>query len=57
MHEIEKAQEATKRSYIETIHRLTLAAEYKDEDTAAHIKRISHYSTILSKSSARQKIL
>ena len=49
MQEIEKAQEATKRSYIETIHRLTLAAEYKDEDTATHIKRISHYSRILSK--------
>jgi len=49
MHEIEKAQEATKRSYIETIHRLTLAAEYKDEDTATHIKRISHYSRIISK--------
>ena len=48
MSEIEKAQEDTKQSYIETIYRLTLAAEYKDEDTATHIKRISHYSRILS---------
>ena len=28
-------------AYIDTIYRLTLAAEYKDEDTAAHIRRIS----------------
>lgn len=48
MFEIEKAQEETKQSYIETIYRLTLAAEYKDEDTATHIKRISYYSRILS---------
>jgi putative two-component system response regulator len=48
MFEIEKAQEETKQSYIETIYRLTLAAEYKDEDTSTHIKRISLYSRILS---------
>ena len=48
MFEIEKAQEETKQSYIETIYRLTLAAEYKDEKTATHIKRISHYARILS---------
>lgn len=45
---IEQAQEETKMSYIETIHRLVLAAEYKDEDTATHIKRISHYCRILA---------
>jgi len=28
-------------AYIDTIYRLTLAAEYKDEDTASHIRRIS----------------
>jgi len=48
MFEIERAQEETKKSYIETIHRLTLAAEYRDEDTATHIKRISYYCRILS---------
>ena len=48
MGEIERAQEETKHSYIETIYRLTLAAEYKDEDTATHIKRISYYSRVLS---------
>lgn len=30
-----------KSSYIDTIYRLTIAAEYKDNDTASHIKRIS----------------
>ena len=36
-------------SYIDTIYRLTLAAEYKDEDTASHIKRISLYTNHLAK--------
>jgi putative two-component system response regulator len=36
-------------SYLETIQRLTLASEYKDEDTAAHIKRISLYTKYLAK--------
>jgi putative two-component system response regulator len=48
MGEIERAQEETKNSYIETIYRLTLAAEYRDEDTATHIKRISYYGRMLS---------
>lgn len=30
-------------SYQETIHTLARAAEYKDEETGAHIKRISYY--------------
>jgi putative two-component system response regulator len=46
--EIEKAQREIKESYIETIYRLTLAAEFKDEDTATHIKRISHYCRLLA---------
>ena len=36
-------------SYIETIHKLTIAAEYKDEDTAAHLRRMSFYATLLAK--------
>jgi putative two-component system response regulator len=36
-------------SYIETIHRLTLAAEYKDDATAAHIRRISYYTKFMAK--------
>jgi putative two-component system response regulator len=35
-------------SYLETIFALTLAAEYKDKDTGAHVKRISYYSRELA---------
>lgn len=48
MEEIERAHKEIKESYIETIYRLTLAAEYKDEDTANHIKRISYYCKAIS---------
>jgi putative two-component system response regulator len=48
MDEIESAHREIKESYIETIYRLTLAAEFKDEDTATHIKRISYYCKLLS---------
>ena len=34
--------------YIDTIHRLTLASEYKDEDTGSHIKRISYYTKAIA---------
>ncbi len=34
--------------YIDTVYRLTLASEYKDEETGAHIKRISYYTRELS---------
>lgn len=37
-----------RQGYIETIHRLTLAAEFKDEDTGLHINRISHYTKALA---------
>ena len=42
--------EQLREGYIDTIHRLTLASEYKDEETGAHIKRISHYSKELARS-------
>jgi putative two-component system response regulator len=48
MEEIDAAHKAIKESYIETIYRLTLAAEFRDEDTATHIKRISYYCKTLS---------
>lgn len=46
--DIENAHKVIKESYIETIQRVTLAAEYKDEDTATHIKRIGYYCKIIS---------
>ncbi|MCG2722756.1 MAG: response regulator [Thermodesulfovibrionales bacterium] len=48
LEEIEKAYAKIQENYIETINRLTLAAEYRDEDTAVHIKRISFYCRALS---------
>ncbi len=40
--------EQLRKGYIDTIHRLTLASECKDEETGAHIKRISYYTRELS---------
>lgn len=37
-----------KNGYIDTIRRLTLASEFKDEETGAHIKRISYYAKELA---------
>ena len=45
---VEKTREL-REAYVDTIYRLTLAAEYKDEDTATHIRRISLYVRRLAK--------
>ena len=42
------AQHKTTEAHLDTIRRLVLAAEYKDEDTAAHIQRMSLYSVVLA---------
>lgn len=47
----QRVQERTaelQENYLETIFTLTRAAEYKDEDTGAHVKRISYYSRELA---------
>ncbi len=41
---VDKRTKQLRDGYIDTINRLTLASEYKDEDTGAHIKRISFYT-------------
>lgn len=40
--------EKLKSAYLDTIYRLSVAAEYKDQDTASHIKRMSLYSKVLA---------
>jgi putative two-component system response regulator len=40
--------QALREAYVDTVYRLTLAAEYKDQDTAAHIRRISLYSRLMA---------
>jgi len=41
----QKAHVDLQDSYIDSIHRLVMAAEYKDEDTGDHIIRIGNYCT------------
>ncbi|HQQ64244.1 MAG TPA: response regulator [Pseudomonadales bacterium] len=45
-----------KDSYLDTIFALTRAAEHKDEDTGAHVQRISYYSRELARILGKDKI-
>ncbi len=47
--EVEKAHESIRSGYLDTIYRLTMAAEYRDEDTANHLRRISFYCQLISR--------
>ncbi|MGL1891386.1 MAG: response regulator [Spirochaetaceae bacterium] len=42
--QLKEALEQVKEASLESIYRLTRASEYKDENTAAHIMRVSHYA-------------
>ncbi|MFC1857464.1 HD-GYP domain-containing protein [Thermodesulfobacteriota bacterium] len=42
--QLRQAFEKLETYSLDSIHRLTRASEYKDEDTGAHIQRMSHYS-------------
>jgi len=46
--ELSRTQLELQEAYLDTIQRLVLAAEYKDEDTGNHIDRISRYSAFLA---------
>ncbi|MBI5181384.1 MAG: response regulator [Nitrospirae bacterium] len=43
------SSERLKEGYVDTIHRLTRVAEYRDEETAYHIKRTGAYCMIMAK--------
>jgi len=47
--ELRLAFEKVKAASLDTIFRLSRAAEYKDEDTGAHIKRMSQYATCVAR--------
>ncbi len=47
--ELKQAYEQIKAASLETIYRLSIASEYKDEDTGAHIKRMSNYSAVIAR--------
>jgi putative two-component system response regulator len=47
--ELKHALERIKADSLETIYRLSMASEYKDKETGAHIKRMSHYSAAVAR--------
>ncbi|KAF0144301.1 MAG: putative two-component system response regulator [Nitrospirae bacterium] len=47
--EVKERTAELKESYVDTIDRLTVVAEYKDEDTANHIKRVGLYCSLIAK--------
>ena len=47
--QLDQMHAQVKQAYIETIYRLTRATEYKDEETADHVKRLSLFSAALGR--------
>ena len=47
--QLERALRSIKEVSLDTIYRLARAAEYKDEDTGAHIQRMSHYAASIAR--------
>ena len=47
LEEVTKAQREIQAGHLDTIRRLTIAAEYKDHDTAGHIERIGRYAQVV----------
>jgi putative two-component system response regulator len=48
--EMTKSFEKIKIASLDTVYRLSRAAEYKDEDTGAHVQRMSHYTSAIARS-------
>jgi putative two-component system response regulator len=46
--ELKNAHDELREAYLDTINRLVIAAEFKDEDTGDHIMRISLFSTLVA---------
>lgn len=47
--EVQAARLNTHEAHMDTIHRLTLAGEYKDRDTADHVERIGRFSQVVAR--------
>jgi putative two-component system response regulator len=47
--EVEHANEKIREGYLDTIYRLTMAAEFKDAGTANHLRRMSFYARTMAK--------
>ena len=52
INKLEQADLGLRMSYEETVRRLSLAAEYRDDETARHIQRMSRYCDILGQGAA-----
>jgi len=48
MNEVVLGRQQIYEAQLDTIHRLALAAEHRDEHTASHIHRVSHYCGLLA---------
>lgn len=48
---LDRARDELERAQIETIERLTRAAEFRDDETAWHLQRMSHYCRLLARKS------
>jgi len=46
--EAKESHEELKQAYVDSIHRLVMASEFKDEDTGDHIVRIGEYSKLMA---------
>lgn len=53
--ELKDKHRELKDAYLDTINKLVVAAEYKDEDTGDHIVRISRYSSLIAEKLALSK--
>lgn len=49
MAELEEAHETIKEAHLDTIYRLSLASEFRNKETASHLKRMSEYSVIIAR--------
>ncbi|NOX32916.1 MAG: response regulator [Deltaproteobacteria bacterium] len=47
--EARNSHEELKQAYVDSIHRLVMASEFKDEDTGDHIVRIGEYSRLMAR--------
>lgn len=45
----QNSHEELKQAYVDSIHRLVMASEFKDEDTGNHIIRIGEYASLMAK--------
>ncbi len=55
--DLASSRQGLKNAYVETVFRLSIAAEYKDTDTAAHIKRMSQYAAILARALGQSELV